>query len=194
MRKPNCSWRVDEAYVRVAGRSSNPTLTAKLSVSRMPGVVTCRSNAGMNLDEVVREIPASDTRSVHSKPEQNQFIEARSALADCCFRWSTNTPLQTSTHSLQIYTRLERSDGFEMKVSTWSCVLLQNEHLRISSSSLRWPNMIPVWRESDGSQDARKFKRPAHRAKALRRGRRSKDAAFFIQKIACFGYSRFTVE
>jgi hypothetical protein len=92
------------------------------------------------------------------QPKQNQFMEARNALADFGFRWSTKTSLQTSTHSLQINTRLERSDGFEMSVSTWSWVLLQNEHLRISSSSWRLPNMIPVCRESSVSQDSQKLK------------------------------------
>ena len=83
-------------------------------------------------------------------------MEARKALAVCCFRWSTKTVLQTSTHSLQMYTRLERSDGFEMSVSTWSWVLLQNEHLRMSSS-WRLRNISPVWRGGGGSQDPLKF-------------------------------------
>jgi len=78
--------------------------------------------------------------------EQNQFaVAARNALTDFCFLWSSKTALQTSTHSLQIYTRLERSDGFEMSVSTSSWVLLQNEHRRMSSSSWRLRNMSPVW-------------------------------------------------
>src|SRR5205085_4269639 len=50
------------------------------------------------------------------------------------------------------------SDGFEMSVSTWSWVLLQNEHLRISSSSWRLENISPVCRGSGGSQDSRRFK------------------------------------
>ncbi len=83
-------------------------------------------------------MPLSHQRQ--STPEQNPFMEARNALADFGFRWSIKTSLQTSTHSLQIYTRLERSDGFEMSVSTWSWVLLQNEHRRISSSSWRLAN------------------------------------------------------
>jgi hypothetical protein len=50
---------------------------------------------------------------------QNQCAAAaRNALTDFCFLWSSKTALQTSTHSLQIYTHLERSDGFEMSVST----------------------------------------------------------------------------
>jgi hypothetical protein len=44
-----------------------------------------------------------------------------------------------------------------MSVSTWSCVLLQNEHLG-TSSSWRLPNMIPVCRGSGGSQDPQKLK------------------------------------
>jgi len=62
-----------------------------------------------------------------------------------------------STHSLQICTRLKCSDGLEMSASTWSWFLRQNEHLRISTTSRRWPSMIPVWRGGGGSQDARKF-------------------------------------
>ena len=88
------------------------------------------------------------------QPDQNQFAEARNAAADFCFPWSSRTTLQTSTHSLQMYVRMERSDGFEMSVSTWSWVLLQNEHLRISSWRLR--NISPVWRRCSGSQDPRK--------------------------------------
>jgi len=67
------------------------------------------------------------------------------------FWCSSNTALQTSTHLLQMYTRPQLSAGFAISVSTWSWVLLQNEHRRISSWRLK--SMNPVWRERRASQD-----------------------------------------
>jgi hypothetical protein len=45
--------------------------------------------------------------------------------------------------------------------------LLQNEHLGIPSATRRWPNMIPVWRRRNGSQDRRKFNVALLAAKAF---------------------------
>jgi len=41
-------------------------------------------------------------------------------VAALAFLWSSKTELQTAMQSLQIQTRLEPSDGFEISVSTWS--------------------------------------------------------------------------
>jgi len=92
-----------------------------------------------------------------SQPRENQLAHACNALADSAFLCSSKTELHTSTHSLQIYTRLERSDGVEISASTWSWVLLQNEHRRTSSSSRRLPNIIRVWRGGSRSQGSQKF-------------------------------------
>ena len=72
-------------------------------------------------------------------------------MAGFAFWCSSNTALQTSTHSLQMYTRPEPSAGFAISVSTWSWALLQNEHLRISSWRLK--SIVQVWRERSASQD-----------------------------------------
>ncbi len=89
-------------------------------------------------------------------------------LAAFAFWCSSKTALQTSTHSLHIHTRLERSDGFEMSVSTWSSVLLQNEHLRTSSSSWHLRNISPVWQVGAAGFKIRKGSTwRCHRVKAL---------------------------
>ena len=76
---------------------------------------------------------------------RTEALKRASTVAAFACRCPSKTELQISTHSLHIHTRLEGSDGFEMSVSTWSSVLPQNEHLRISSSSWRLRNMSPVW-------------------------------------------------
>ena len=85
---------------------------------------------------------------------RTEALKRASTVAAFAFLCSSKTELQTATHSLQMNTRL--SDGFEMRVSTWSWVFLQNEHLRISSS-WRLRNISPVWRGGGGSQDPLKF-------------------------------------
>jgi hypothetical protein len=122
-------------------------------------------------------------RADTAKPEQNHRAEARNALADFCFPWSSRTALQTSTHSLQIYTRMEPSAGFAMSVSTWSWVLLQNEHRRISSWRLKI--ISSVWRGRSGSQDSLMSKSAMFiELKLCRFSEASKDVSLRSQKIA----------
>ena len=119
----------------------------------------------------------------HSKPEQNHRAEARNALADFFFPWSSRTALQASTHSLQIYARMEPSAGFAMSVSTCSWVLLQNEHRRISSWRLKI--ITSVWRGRNGSQDSLMSKSAMFiELKMYRFSEASKDVSLRSQKIA----------
>ena len=75
-----------------------------------------------------------------------------------------------------------------MNVSTWSWVLLQNEHL-ISSSSWRLENMIPVCRGSDGSQYPLKFTvGAAHRAKASVSAEHRKMLRLEAKRSLAFGH------
>ena len=100
-------------------------------------------------------------------------------MADFAFALlcSSKTKLQTATHSLQMQTRLERSDGFEMSASTSSWVLLQKEHLGISCCGRRWPNINLVWRESSRSQDPQSSNWRGSSGKALQFSNASEDAA-----------------
>ena len=126
--------------------------------------------------------------SLRDQPEKNQFaVAAMNALTDFCFLWSSKTALQTATHSLHIHTRLERSDGFEMSVSTWSSVLLQNEHLRISSS-WRLRNMSPVWASpSQSSRFAKVQRGTAPRPTALLSAEHRKMLPLGAKRLLAFG-------
>ena len=51
----------------------------------------------------------------------------------CSFFLDSRIELQTAMHSLQMCARTGPSRGVDMRLSTWSWLLLQNEHLRVSS-------------------------------------------------------------
>ena len=94
--------------------------------------------------------------------------------------------MHTSTHSLQIHTRLEPSNGLEISASTSSWVLLQNEHLGISSTLWRLGNMSPVWLGSSGIQDPLKFNLALlTELRLCCFSKPPKDAAARSQKIGC---------
>jgi hypothetical protein len=119
-------------------------------VKRMPGFRRC---PGLFFPQLAPLIEVA----IRGAFRQASLIGYR--VADFAFLCSSKSPLHRPTHSLQIYTRLEWSGGFEMSVSTWSWVLLQNEHLRISSSSRprRLLNINRVWPGSSRSQRSQKF-------------------------------------
>src|ERR1051326_8547099 len=76
-------------------------------------------------------------QSLHATGNTISSLRARNALADCCFRCATNISFQTLTHSLQMNTRLERADGFEMRV----CSPIARTPLRRALNKLpcEWP-------------------------------------------------------